>query len=284
VKDLLSLVRLAENPRDIVSGRRALCLLPGIGLKKADDFLIHLNQQGGNFDAWNETKVPAKSKDLWPRFAALMRSLASTDAAQDLRHQIHLAIAFYEPLLEQNYENAAQRLADLEQLEQLAARFPDRATLLADLAIDPPTSTAELPRGERRADRLVLSTMHSAKGLQWPVVYVLHATEGKIPSEYSVFDPERLEEERRLFYVALTRAADWLYVCHPLNQSPAYGKGWGEGFAERCELTRLVSPSVKRTFQQQEAGTFEAPEPQAPIQKPCRKPRKRAAKRRSPVK
>jgi DNA helicase-2/ATP-dependent DNA helicase PcrA len=100
--------------------------------------------------------------------------------------------------------------------------------------------------------------MHSAKGLQWRVVYVLSATEGKIPWERSAWDPDQLEEERRLFYVALTRAADWLYVCHPQRESPPFGRGWADAY-ERAELTRFVTKPVKQAFQCQQAGSFKAP-------------------------
>jgi DNA helicase-2/ATP-dependent DNA helicase PcrA len=276
VKDLLSLLRLAENPRDQVSGHRALCLLPGIGPKKAGDLLAGLNAAGGQFDAWKEAKIPAKSKEVWPDFFSLIRTLAEDSPEGDLRAQLRRAMDFYQPILEQNYENSPQRLADLEQLEQLASRFPDRATMLADLAIDPPASTTELPKGQRRGDRLVLSTMHSAKGLEWPVVYVLHATEGKIPLQHSAWDPDQLEEERRLFYVALTRAADWLYVCYPQRESSSYGGSWGGDFYERRELTQFVTGPAKQTFQCQKAAGFRAPAERKPPAKPRAKPRKKA--------
>ncbi|NUQ64556.1 MAG: ATP-dependent helicase, partial [Pirellulales bacterium] len=264
VKDLLSLVRLAENPHDDVSGQRALCLLAGIGPKKAGDLLGELAAADGRFDIWEEAKIPAKAKEIWPPFVGLMRSLGG-DGEGDLRSQIRRAIEFYQPILEENYDNAAQRLADLEQLEQLSARFPDRAAMLADLAIDPPASTADLPEARRRGDPLVLSTMHSAKGLEWRVVYVLHATEGKIPWERSAWDPDQLEEERRLFYVALTRAADWLYVCHPKRASTTYGRGWLGDVCERAELTRFVTKQVKQAFQAQQAGGFQVPEEMAEV-------------------
>ncbi len=281
VKDLLSLIRLAENPRDDVSGNRALCLLSGIGPKKAGDLLEELVAAEGRFDAWQKAKVPAKSKEIWPEFVELMTSLGG-DGDGDLRRQIRRAIDFYQPILEENFENAPQRLADLEQLEQIASRFPDRASMLADLAIDPPTSTADLPQDRRRRDPLVLSTMHSAKGLEWRVVYVLHAAEGKIPWQQSEWDPDKLEEERRLFYVALTRAADWLYVCHPQHAASAY-RGWGGDIYERAELTRFVSKTVKKSFQCQRAQSFETPQEHAaaPAKKKAARKKKVSGLKRS---
>jgi len=279
VKDLMSLLRLAENPRDVVSGQRVLCLLPGIGPKKADGLLRELNAAGGQFDVWSEAKIPSKSKESWPDFVGLMRWLASEAAGNDLCGQIRRAIKFYEPILRDNFDNADQRLADLEQLDGLATRFPDRTTLLADLTVDPPTSTVDLPRGEGRDDPFVLSTMHSAKGLEWRVVYVLHATDGKIPWERSLLDPDQLEEERRMFYVALTRAADWLYVCHPQRESTSYGNNWLGDVYDRRELTRFVTKPVKQAFQSQRAASFEAPDDFEPPKKRQRKPRKKTARK-----
>ncbi|MBL7037574.1 MAG: UvrD-helicase domain-containing protein [Pirellulaceae bacterium] len=279
VKDLMSILRLAENPRDVVSGQRVLCLLPGVGPKKASGLLRDLTAADWQFDAWSDVKVPAKSKECWPDFVTLMRWLAGEAAAKDLSGQVHRVLKFYEPFLQDNYENADQRLADLEQLEGLATRFADRTTLLADLTVDPPTSTAELPRGAAHSDPLVLSTMHSAKGLEWSVVYVLHATDGKIPWERSLIDPEQLEEERRLFYVALTRAADCLYVCHAQRESSSYGNKWLGDVYERRELTRFVTKPVKQTFQSQQASRFEEPDDSQPPKKRPRKARKKAARK-----
>ena len=269
VKDLLSLLRLAENPRDTVAGARALCLLPGVGPKKAEELLRGLSGADGRFDVWREAKIPAKSKDVWPGFVALMSSLAGDGSEGDLRAQVRRALKFYQPILEQNYDNPTQRMLDLEELEQLAAQATDRATLLADLTVDPPVSGADFRSGEDREQTLTLSTLHSAKGLEWRVVYVLHATDGKIPFERSLADPEQLEEERRMFYVALTRAADWLYVCYPRHEASgygntSYGRSWGGGVYESCQLTRFITKSVKAAFQSQRAGAFQTPDVAAP--------------------
>jgi DNA helicase-2/ATP-dependent DNA helicase PcrA len=272
VKDVTSFLRLAENARDVVAGERVLQLLPGVGPKKAADLLRELSAAEGRFDAWRQAKIPAKSKDLWPGFVALICSLAPESSGKVLPGQIRRVIKWYEPILQQKHDNAAQRLADLEQLEQMAARFADRATLLADLAIDPPTSTGDLPRGQTRDDRLILSTLHSAKGLEWRVVYVIQAADGKIPLERSTFDPEELEEERRMFYVALTRASDWLYVCYAQREPASSRQSWGGDFYDRRELTRFVTKSVRQTFQPQYAGMFEEPEDSAPAPRPRRKP------------
>ena len=124
-------------------------------------------------------------------------------------------------------------------------------------------------------DQLVLSTMHSAKGLEWKVVYVLHATDGKIPHERSFLHAEQLEEERRMFYVAMTRAADWLYVCYPRRESSGYGNSWLGNVYEQTTLTRFISKSVKGHFQCQSASSFVLPTESEPLQSPA-KPRRKA--------
>ncbi|MCH5373286.1 MAG: UvrD-helicase domain-containing protein, partial [Planctomycetes bacterium] len=255
VKDLLSFLRLAENPRDRISGQRALTLLPGIGPKKADQLLQLLTGSEGNFDAWIEAKPPAAAADDWPPLVSLLRHLVQ-EGSSDPRGQIQSVLAFYQPILEGRYDNASQRLKDLEELEQVAGRYEIRAEMLSELALDPPEDDEDQAGS---GDRLVLSTMHSAKGLEWQVVYVLHASDGKIPHERSFLDPEQLEEERRMFYVAMTRAADWLYICHPRRQASGYGTGWLGDTYEQTTLTRFIPKDAKRHFQCQTARSFRPP-------------------------
>ena len=146
-------------------------------------------------------------------------------------------------------------MKDLDELQQVARRYEDRAELLTELALDPPEDDAP-----RSGERLTLSTIHSAKGLEWKVVYVLHASDGKIPHERSFGDPEQLEEERRMFYVAMTRAADHLYLCYPRRQSSGYGNGWLGDTYEATTLTRFISNDAKRALQCQTARSFRPPE------------------------
>ena len=171
----------------------------------------------------------------------------------DLASQIKRIRLFYAPLLERLYDNARARLMDLEQLEWLAARFPDRARFLAEIALDPPTYTEDLAGPPvLDEDFLILSTMHSAKGLEWDVVFVIHAADGNIPSDMATGNLEEIEEERRLFYVALTRAKDWLYVCYPLRYY-SYPRTFSDvhGYAQ---LTRFLPVETRRFFEQRLAS------------------------------
>ncbi len=167
--------------------------------------------------------------------------------------QVERIHEFYGPLVERLYDSPASRRADLEQLARLAERSPDRSMLLADLALDPPSWTGDLAGPPvLDEDYLILSTMHSAKGLEWDAVYVIHAADGNIPSDMSTGSVEEIEEERRLLYVALTRARDWLYVCCPFRyhavprrHADPYGYAQVSRFLTPHVRTAMLSESVE---------------------------------------
>jgi DNA helicase-2/ATP-dependent DNA helicase PcrA len=125
---------------------------------------------------------------------------------------------WYEPHLERLYDAAHVRAGDLEQIEQIAGGYPSRERFLTELTLDPPDASGdEAGSPYLDEDYLILSTIHSAKGQEWDVVYVLNAADGCIPSDMSTGSPEDIEEERRLLYVAMTRARDHLHLIHPLR-------------------------------------------------------------------
>ncbi len=254
VKDLLAILRLAENPRDVVAGARLLALLPGIGPQKAQQLMGLLGGASEGFAVWRAWKPPASTRDVWPKFVALIEGLAATKEGPS--QQVHRARKFYAPLLEECYDNPAPRARDLEQIEQIASRYRDRRTLLAEITLDPPASTQDLAGPPHLdEDYLVLSTIHSAKGLEWDCVYVIHASDGNIPSDMATGSPEGVEEERRLFYVALTRAKRWLYVCYPLRY---YHSGRFGDSHSYSQITRFLPPTVDNFFQK--STTSGAPE------------------------
>lgn len=246
VKDLLAFLRLAENPRDVVSAVRILGLLPGIGPGKSRQLTDMLAESGGDLQLWQGWKPPAASAKLWPELVGLIAGLSRTKG--DLPAQVHRVRKFYDPLLPELYDNPHPRGRDLEQIEQIASRYGDRRTMLAEITLDPPSSTQDLAGPPLLDDDyLVLSTIHSAKGLEWDAVYVLHAADGNIPSDMATKTPEEIEEERRLFYVALTRAKRLLYVCCPLRYY-RYAGGFSDqhGYAQ---MTRFLPEDVRRHFQ-----------------------------------
>lgn len=245
VKDLMAFLRLAENPRDMVSGSRLLPLLPGIGPGKARQLMDALSAAGGRFDVWLEWRPPAGAVKVWPKFVKLVSDLTNTK--DDLPTQIGRVRKFYAPLLEAKYDHVEPRLRDLEQLELIASRYRSRSRMLLELTLDPPSSTQDLAGPPvLDDDYLVLSTIHSAKGLEWDAVYVIHAADGNIPSDMATKNPAEIEEERRLFYVALTRAKNWLYVCCPLRYYWP-GRTDHHSFAQR---TRFLPNKLLTHFQQ----------------------------------
>ena len=217
VKDAISCLRWAENPRDSLAAFRVAQLLPGMGPRFAEGLLRHVAGAGFTLAAALATfDPPSMARADWPAFAALFGQLSAADAPWGA--QMGLVRCWYQPHLERLYDNARVRMGDLEQLEQLAAAAPSRERFLSDFTLDPPQATgAEAGLPGLDEDYLVLSTIHSAKGQEWDTVFVLNAADGCIPSDLATGHPAEIEEERRLLYVAMTRAKNSLSVIHPLR-------------------------------------------------------------------
>jgi DNA helicase-2/ATP-dependent DNA helicase PcrA len=233
-----------------------LMLLPGVGPKKARTLMDALAADPG---AWTASPAPSPaSAETWPHLVELMTAISSRKPG-DLASQLKRIRLFCAPLMERLYENARARLMDLEQLEWLAGRYPDRERFLTEITLDPPSYTGDLAGPPLLdEDYLILSTMHSAKGLEWDAVYVIHAADGNIPSDMATGRLEEIEEERRLFYVALTRAKDWLYVCYPLRYY-VHPRSFSDnhGYAQP---TRFVATGVRGTMESVAASDFLAPQ------------------------
>jgi DNA helicase-2/ATP-dependent DNA helicase PcrA len=210
VKDLLACLRWVETPRDRVAGFRVLLLLPGIGPKTAARALDAIAAAADPVDAIARFAPPPACADDWRALVELLRARSAWPA------ELALARAWYEPNLARRHDNAQARLADLIALENLACAYPSRERFLTELTLDPPDATSdEAGPPLANEDYLILSTIHSAKGQEWNAVYVLNAVDGCIPSDLATGTPQEIEEERRLLYVALTRAKDHLHVLVP---------------------------------------------------------------------
>jgi DNA helicase-2/ATP-dependent DNA helicase PcrA len=216
VKDLLCILRWAENPHDTVAAFRVLQLLPGTGPANARAALQHFEQRQCDFAALSAFRTRAAAAEDWPGFCRLITALH--DPATAWQGQIGMARQWYQPHLERLYDGAHARAGDLEQLEQIAAAHPCRERFLTEITLDPPGATGdESGAPHLDEDYLILSTIHSAKGQEWDVVYVLNAVDGCIPSDMATGSAEQIEEERRLLYVAMTRARDHLHLVQPLR-------------------------------------------------------------------
>ncbi len=250
IKDLIAFLRLAENPLDTMAALRVAGLVPGIGPRTASQLANRLAETGGDFEAWVGADVPPAAEPTWPAVVSLLRGLAGAEGA--VPAQVHAVRTVYAPLLEQRYDNTAARLADIEQIEVIAGGCERRSDLLAELVLDPPAYTSDVAGPPvLDEDWLVLSTIHSAKGLEFDAVYVIHAADGNIPSDMATGSPEEIEEERRLFYVACSRARNHLYVSHPLRYYIA-GRPMTDvhGYSQR---TRFISDDVLPHFVQEHA-------------------------------
>lgn len=259
IKDMLAFVRILENPRDEVSWYRLLRLLPGVGdatARAAIDLLAH--------HAWEPmalgaVRAPARGRPGLQAIAALfdgMRRVERGEQRHSPAESIRLARQLYDPILQATYDDAPPRLADLDQLEVIAAGYPDRQAFLAALALEPPANTQDLAVGSTdEDDALILSTVHSAKGKEWDVVFVIHASDGVFPMARAAVDDDQVDEERRLLYVAMTRARNDLYVTYPLH---SYATRMGADFAY-SQLSRFLDQGVRHTMQRVTLGEHVPP-------------------------
>ena len=216
VKDLLAVLRWADNPRNRVAGFRSLQLLPGLGPATAERCVTHFEAGGRSWRALAGFSAPQVEPGQWADFAALMQALAIPEGAW--QGQIGRVREWYEPILEQRYEAARVRAGDLVQLERIAQQHATREQFLTELALDPPQASGDLAGTPYLdEDYLVLSTIHSAKGQEWDAVHVLNVADGNFPSEFSTGRDDLIEEERRLLYVAMTRAKTDLHLIAPLR-------------------------------------------------------------------
>ncbi len=212
VKDVLACLRFIENPRDRIAGFRMLLLLPGFGPATAARVLDHL--AGADAAALETFTPPPRLGEAWRPLAELARSLARGEAGWPA--ELEQVRRWYEPHLERMHDDAHLRAADLVQLEQIAATYPSRERFLTELTLNPPEATSdEAGTPLLDEDYLILSTIHSAKGQEWRAVFVLNAVDGCVPSDLATDTPEEIEEERRLLYVAMTRAKDQLDLIVP---------------------------------------------------------------------
>src|ERR1700730_4204586 len=247
VKDVLACLRWVENPRDRVAGFRTLQLLPGIGPAKAGSILDQM-RTAGSVAVLAELTAPGRRHAECAAFADVMGQMSRRLAGWPA--EIEAVRRWYEPHLERIHEDAPARKADLMQLEQIAASYPTRERFLTELTLDPPDATSdEAGAALLDEDYLILSTIHSAKGQEWSSVFVLNAVDGCIPSDLAVGTSEEIEEERRLLYVAMTRAKNELDIIVPqrfyVHQQSS--RGDRHLYASR---TRFIPDALRSLFEQ----------------------------------
>lgn len=255
VKDLISFLRVAENASDEIAWFRVLQLIEGIGPATASKIVNHISR-AHDARAMKTFPVPAVARAGWGDLAKLMDDLVAAKESSPVA-QVQRIRTFYDGLMNLRYENALSRARDLDHIEQVASGYKSRQQLLTDLTLDPPNSTRDIATHSAGTDdRLVLSTIHSAKGCEWDVVYVIHASDGSLPSDKSLESEKELEEERRLAYVAMTRARDYLYITWPMR---VYQR-WG-GTADRhgyAQISRFITDEVRASCSMLSCGAVSA--------------------------
>ena len=263
VKDVLAFLRVLDNPRDEVSWYRIFMLLPGIGDVTARAIIASMAERAWDPDAFTHFVPPPRARDAHQALSSLLRVLRkSGDDAGALGAQIDAIRQLYDDILRQRYDRPEPRLADLDQLRTIAAGYPSRSAFLAALALDPPSNTQDLATGSSDAedDCLVLSTAHSAKGKEWDAVFVIWAVDGWFPLARAAESADELEEERRLMYVAMTRARNHLAVSYPLN---VYTSRRSMDYS-MDQLSRFIDRGVREQMERVVLGEDDQPDPTAP--------------------
>ena len=268
IKDVLGFLRFAENVRDRVAGFRTLQLLPGIGPASAARALDGAAGRGDPARALAEFAPPAAAKADWPAFVEALRLVRGKAAGWPA--ELELICRWYAPHLARIHEDAGVRQADLAQLTQIAQSYPSRERFLTELTLDPPGATS----GEASAplfdeDYLILSTIHSAKGQEWNSVFLLNTVDGCIPADLATGTAAEIEEERRLLYVAMTRAKDQLHLIVPQRFYVHSQRSDGDRHLYAAR-TRFIPSAIVRhfatcTWPQAAAGNAAPAMPRAPV-------------------
>ena len=213
IKDVLSVLRWAENPHSRMAGFRVALLLPGIGPATASKIVDAMAAANDPGTAMQDVRVPGAASTDWARFLGVFAALRRESVWPV---EVENVVQWYEAYLTQRYDDAAARMADLQQLQRIAATYGTRERFLTEVTLDPPdASSDESGVPHRDDDYLILSTIHSAKGQEWKGVSVLNVVDGCIPSDLATGSSADIEEERRLLYVAMTRAKDQLQLIVP---------------------------------------------------------------------
>jgi DNA helicase-2/ATP-dependent DNA helicase PcrA len=255
VKDLLSLLRWLQNPRHRLAGFRVAQLVQGMGPASARRLLDAMEHDVDPAAVRSGFKPPPGAAATWSELLGCLQAMQASPWPDMLQP----ALQWYLPQLQRLHDDAALRRADLEQLQRLAAGYGSRENFLAELTLDPPDATSEVVEPGLDEDYLILSTIHSAKGQEWSSVYVLNVVDGGIPSEMSAGSRAELEEERRLLYVAMTRAQHQLQLLVPqrfyVTQQAARGDRhvW-------ATLSRFIPPEVEACFERVSAAPPSVPD------------------------
>ncbi|MDO9165823.1 MAG: ATP-dependent helicase [Rhodoferax sp.] len=214
IKDMLAILRFAQNPRGRMAGFRVVQLIPGIGPAYATRLIDAMDEAADPMAALDAFQVPASAATEWQAFVQLYRALRQPQRSWPA--DMDLTKRWYGPHLDRLHDDAPVRRGDVDNLERIASGYASRERFLSELTLDPPDATSDQAGAPHRdEDYVILSTIHSAKGQEWTSVHVLNVVDGCIPSDMSTGSAAEIEEERRLLYVAMTRAKEHLQLLVP---------------------------------------------------------------------
>ncbi|OIR14472.1 ATP-dependent DNA helicase UvrD1 [mine drainage metagenome] len=261
IKDVLSVLRWIENPRDRVAGFRVMQLIPGIGPKTSAQVLDSIALSQDVMLGLQESRVPSSAAEGWQGFLEMVDSLHQR--AVPWPSEFETISTWYQGHLERLYEDAQVRQIDIEQLTKIAATYPSRQRFLTELTLDPPDATSDESGAPLRdEDYLILSTIHSAKGQEWSSVTLLNAVDGCLPSDLATGNENEIEEERRLLYVAMTRAKEHLQIVVPqrffVTQQSQFGDRHVYAGRSRFIPASILDLFEKRTWPVVEAAPVQA--------------------------
>lgn len=212
VKDVIAHLRVVLNPNDVISYNRILLLLDGIGNQTANKLIPILSDKDTDIE---KTYLPAKSSETIKKLMDIISK--SQNHLFEPSKIIEMVLEYYSPFLTEKYDDFSKRLKDLEHFSYLASRYSSLEDFLSDLALEPPDSSIIDVEGATKDEFLTLSTIHSAKGLEYKAVFIIGAVDGRFPSVFSFNSEEELDEELRLMYVAVTRAKTHLHITYPID-------------------------------------------------------------------
>lgn len=239
VKDITAYLRIILNPYDEISLNRILLLQKGIGVSTINKLLPALTIQGSKATADMLPVKPSQRADLDNLLTLLSEA---RNQIADPKVVTEKVLAYYEPILMEHYDDASKRLKDFDHILYLSSKYLNLEDFLSDMALEPPDSSiTDTEEGAVMDECLTLSTIHGAKGTEYKAVFVIGAVDGRFPSMYSFNSPEELDEELRLFYVAVTRAKTYLYVSYPIDM---FDRATGMVLSKPSRFTENISPEI----------------------------------------
>ncbi len=254
VKDVLAHLRAWKNPSDRISWNRLLLLVNQVGSKRSQEIINYLGQRGESLKRLASYTAKLSPKHGLHRLVHLFEELSKPGLS--VSQKVRAVRAYYESILVAKYDDYPKRLRELDYLQDWTLKYDRLEEFLADIALEPPSTNIPENHPDLAKDHLVLSTIHSAKGLEWRAVFLISAVEGRLPPSHAYVDEDLLEEERRLLYVAVTRAREFLYLCCPQR---IFDRRTGFRFAPHSLFLRELPPGYYFQHEDEVAATGGAP-------------------------